>query len=60
MECDGLGLYFSFFDIDLVSAEDNRDVLTDTNEITYSSRQSFEQNKLYDKSYDASWEHSCM
>lgn len=34
MECDGLGLYFSFFDIDLVSAEDDGDVLTDTDEIT--------------------------
>ena len=35
VECDSLGLYFSLFDIDLVSAEDNWDILADTNKITY-------------------------
>ena len=37
VESDRLGLDFAFLDIDLVAAQDNRNVLTDTNQITYSS-----------------------
>jgi hypothetical protein len=34
VESDGLGLDFSLLDVDLVAAEDDRDVLTYTDEIT--------------------------
>ena len=34
MEGDGLGLDLALLDIDLVTAEDDRDVLADTGEIT--------------------------
>lgn len=34
MEGDGLGLDLAILDIDLVSAENNRDVLANTDEIT--------------------------
>lgn len=35
MEGDGLGLDLALLDIDLVTAENNRDVLADTDKITY-------------------------
>lgn len=35
MESDGLGLDLALLNIDLVAAENNGDVLTDTDEITY-------------------------
>jgi len=34
VEGDGLGLDFAFLDINLVSAENNGDVLADTDEVT--------------------------
>lgn len=36
MEGDGLGLDLALLDIDLVTAENDGDVLADTDEITYS------------------------
>lgn len=36
VESDGLGLYLTFLDIDLVSTEDNWDILTDTDKVTLS------------------------
>jgi hypothetical protein len=35
MEGDGLGLDLTFFDIDFVAAQNDWDVLTDTDEITF-------------------------
>jgi len=37
MECDGLGLHLALLHIDLVAAENDRDVLADTGEITWVS-----------------------
>lgn len=34
MESDGLGLYFSLLDINLISGEDDGDVLADTDQVT--------------------------
>ena len=34
VECDGLSLYLSLLDINLVSGEDDGDVFADTDEIT--------------------------
>lgn len=39
VEGDGLGLDLTLLDVDLVSTEDDWDVLADTDEITYSSHQ---------------------
>jgi hypothetical protein len=39
VEGDGLGLHLTLLDVDLVSAEDDWDVLADTDEVTYSARQ---------------------
>lgn len=36
MEGDGLGLDLALLDVDLVTAENNRDILADTDEITCS------------------------
>lgn len=38
MEGDGLGLDLSLLDVDLVAAEDDWDVLANTDEVTYSAR----------------------
>ena len=35
MECDGLRLDLALLDIDLVAAEDDGDVLADTDEVTW-------------------------
>lgn len=37
VECDGLGLHLALLHIDLVAAENDRDVLADTGEITWVS-----------------------
>lgn len=34
VESDGLGLYFSLLNVDLVSSEDDGDVLADTDQVT--------------------------
>lgn len=39
VEGDGLGLDLSLLDVDLVAAEDDWDVLADTDEVTYSAHQ---------------------
>lgn len=36
VEGDGLCLYFTFLDIDLVSGKNNRNVFANTNQVTYS------------------------
>lgn len=35
MECDGLGLDLALFDIDLVTAKNDGDVLADSDQVTY-------------------------
>jgi len=35
VEGDGLGLHLALLDIDLVTAQHDRDVLTDTDKVTY-------------------------
>lgn len=39
VEGDGLGLHLALLDIDLVTAQHDRDVLTDTDKVTYGVRQ---------------------
>ena len=34
MECDGLGLHLALLNVDLVAAENDRNVLADSGEIT--------------------------
>lgn len=36
MESDGLGLHLTLLDVHLVTAQDNGDVLADTDKVTYS------------------------
>lgn len=35
MESDGLGLYFTFLNIDFVAGKDDRNVFANTNQVTY-------------------------
>jgi hypothetical protein len=58
VEGDGLGLHLTLLNIDLVTAKDNRNVLADTDKITYV----FVSDVLlkgHENSYGASWERSC-
>lgn len=64
MEGDGLGLDLSLLDVDLVAAQNNGDVLADTDEITckwYVSNTSCHGSTClrWDATYDASWGRSC-
>ena len=45
VEGDGLGLHLPLLHIDLVTAEDNGDVLADTDQITYSTSMSLGKNR---------------
>lgn len=59
MEGDGLGLDLALLDIDLVTCQDNGDVLADTDEITYAELA--ERSRTFGAiTYGASWERSCM
>ena len=63
VEGDGLGLDLALLHVDLVTGEDDGDVLTDTDEVTYSSvnqkdlgRFSIGGKRI---THGASWERSC-
>ena len=45
MECDGLGLDLTLLHVDLVTAQNNGDVLADTDQITYSTSMSLGKNR---------------
>lgn len=59
MESDGLGLDFPLLDIDFVTAEDDRDVFADTDEITYAALAMIILRGVWLKTYGASWGRSC-
>lgn len=60
VEGDGLGLDLSLLDVDLVAAEDNWDVLANTDEVTYSAHQPVASSfGSGGDTYGASWERSC-
>lgn len=60
MEGDGLGLDLSLLDVDLVAAEDDWDVLANTDEVTYPARQPRASSlRSGGDTYGASWERSC-
>lgn len=68
MEGNGLGLHLTLLNIDLVTGEDNRDILADTDEITWQKEKNVRGGKrqggeedpnVRSKTYGASWGHSC-
>lgn len=66
MEGNGLGLHLTLLNVDLVTSEDNRDTLADTDEITWnmsgvkSSKEGEEGGpNARRKPYGASWGRSC-
>lgn len=60
VEGDGLGLDLSLLDVDLVAAEDDWDVLANTDEVTYPARQPATSSlESGGDTYGASWERSC-
>lgn len=70
VESDGLGLHLTLLNVDLVTSEDNRDTLADTDEITWQGRRECQQlneqqgrcgacPQVRSKTYGASWGRSC-
>ena len=61
VESDGLRLDFSLLNINLVSGQDDGDVLANADQVTWMKELSiFEQTTLLmSETYDASWERSC-
>lgn len=61
MECDGLGLDLALLDVDLVTAENDRDVLADSDQVAYRLLASSHANTegLVEGTHGASWERFC-
>jgi len=59
VEGDGLGLHLTLLNIDLVTGQDNGDVLADTDEVTWKSQRCLFNILAISRTYGASWERSC-
>jgi hypothetical protein len=59
VESDGLGLDFALLHIDLITTEDNRNVLANANQVTWTDSVSIGQVLPTAMTYGASWERSC-
>jgi len=59
VEGDGLGLHLTLLHIDLVTGQDNGDVLADTDEVTWKNQRCAFSILVTSRTYGASWERSC-